>query len=152
MVGETSSMEEQLLGLFDRLRQTGFDHHPLNAPGISVPQLTLLAWFATSPGSGVQEAADGLGLTAPTVSVGVRRLEEAGLLERQPDPQDGRSIQLYLTGQGRALYGQVQAFRLQKMQRLLDGLTADEQVVLLDLLGKAITAAEGEQSATKVQE
>jgi DNA-binding MarR family transcriptional regulator len=144
MTDDTPSVEEQLLGLFDRLRQTAFDQHPLNTEGISMPQITLLAWFAAAPGSGIQEAADGLGLTAPTVSVGVRRLEEAGLLVRQPDPQDGRSIQLFLTGQGQVLHERIQGFRLQKMRRLLGGLTPDEQTALLQLLEKAVGAAESE--------
>lgn len=151
MADDAPSMDERLIGLFDRLRQTAFDQHPLNTKGVSMPQLTLLSWIAASPGSGIQDVADGLGLTAPTVSVGVRRLEEAGLLERMPDPQDGRSIQLFLTGQGQALVEQIQSFRRQKMQRLLGGLTPDERITLLDLLERAVTAAESEQKTTRSQ-
>jgi DNA-binding MarR family transcriptional regulator len=148
MTDAATTMEDRLLNLFDRLRQLAFDQHPLSAQGISMPQLTLLAWIAAAPGSGIQEAAAGLGLTAPTVSVGVRRLEESGLLERTPDPQDGRSIRLYVTGQGQALHEQIQGFRRQKMRRLLTGLTPDEQITLLGLLEKAVTAAENKQHAT----
>ena len=130
-----------LLDLFDRLRRLAFSQHPLQDSGVTMPQLALLDWVAASPGCGVQEIADGLGLTAPTVSVGVRRLEKAGLLERQPDPQDGRAIQLFLTTQGQALCQRARAFRRDKMQRLLKGLTPEESATLLTLLERAISAA-----------
>ena len=89
----------------------------------------------------MSEIADGLDLTAPTVSVGVRRLEEVGLLERQPNPDDGRSIRLFLTVKGRALEERALAFRREKMQQLLGGLTPEETATLLTLMEKAMDAA-----------
>jgi len=136
--------EERLLGLFDRLRRAALGQHPHEQSGVTGPQLALLEWAATWPGRGIQEMADGLRLTAPTVSVGVRRLEEAGLLERQPDPADGRAVHLFLTSQGQALQQQARAFRLSKMRQLLAALTPDEQETLLALLERAITAASPE--------
>jgi DNA-binding MarR family transcriptional regulator len=134
--------EETLLILFDRLRRIALGHNPLEDRGVTGPQLTLLQSVATSPGCGIQEIADGLGLTAPTVSVAVRRLEEAGLLERQPDPADGRAVRLFLTDQGQAMQQRAQSFRLDKMRRLLAGLAAGEQEQLLSLLERAVAAAE----------
>ena len=85
---DTPSPEDRLVGLFDRLRKLAFNQHPLENSTVTMPQLTLLDWVAASPGCGIQDIAAGLSLTAPTVSVGVRRLEKAGLLERRSDPQD----------------------------------------------------------------
>jgi DNA-binding MarR family transcriptional regulator len=136
--------EERLLGLFDRLRRSALGQHPHEESGVTGPQLTLLEWVATWPGCGIQELADGLRLTAPTVSVGVRRLEEAGLLERQPDPADGRAIHLFLTPQGQALQQRGRAFRLDKMRQLLAALTSEEQETLLALLERAVIAASPE--------
>lgn len=134
--------EERLLASFDRLRRIALGQNPLEDHGVTGPQLTLLQWVAASPGCGIQEMADGLGLTAPTVSVSVRRLEEAGLLEREPDPADGRAVRLFLADHGRALQQQARAFRLHKMRRLLADLTPEEQEMLLALLERAIDAAE----------
>jgi len=134
--------EERLLKLFDWLRRLMLGQHPLEDGGVTGPQLALLDWVAASSGCGIQEIADGLGLTAPTVSVGVRRLQEAGLLERQPDPADGRAILLFLTAQGQALHERARAFRREKMRRVLAGLTLEERATLLDLLERAINAAE----------
>ncbi len=144
----TELPEDQLVGLFDRLRQLAFDQHPLTDSGVTMPQLALLDWIAASPGCGIQEMALGLGLTAPTVSVSARRLEAAGLVERRPDPQDGRAIQLLLTTQGQALHQRALAFRREKMQRLLAGLSLPERATLLSLLEQALNAAEKERAQT----
>ena len=130
------------MDLFGRLRRLAFSHHPLHDSGVTMPQLTLLEWIEASPGSGVQEVADGLGLTAPTVSVGLRRLENAGLLRRQPNPQDGRALQILLTEKGQALCQLARAFRRDKLQRLLRGLAPAERATLLALLEKAMDLAE----------
>ena len=144
MTDTSPAAEEQFLDLFDRLRKLAFGQHPLQDGEVTLPQLTLLDWLAAAPGCHSQELANGLGLTAPTVSVGVRRLEAAGLLERQPDPQDGRAIRLFLTTQGQELCRRARAFRRDKMQRLLKELTPEEKVTLLILLERAISSAEEE--------
>lgn len=134
--------EERLLSIFGRLRRLALDQNPLADSGVTGPQLSLLDWLVGSPERGVGEIATGLGLTAPTVSAGVRRLEKGGLLERKPDPKDGRAIMLSLTAQGHALQEQARAFRLEKMRRLLAGLMTEERATLLTLLEQAISAAE----------
>lgn len=141
-MSSTSSAAERLLSLFRRLRKLAFEQNPLQDNSITMPQLTLLEWVAETPGCGIQEIADGLDLSAPTVSVGIRRLEEAGLLERRPDPEDGRAVQLFLTIQGRRLHERARAFRRKKMQSLLEGLTPAERRTLLDLLERAVVSAE----------
>ena len=148
VVPDTPLPEDRLVDLFDRLRKLAFNQHPLENSAVTMPQLTLLDWIAESPGCGIQDIAVGLSLTAPTVSVGVRRLERAGLLERQPNPRDGRAIQLSLTAQGQTLCQQAHAFRRDKMRRLLGGLSAQESATLLALLERAIDAAEAEITST----
>jgi DNA-binding MarR family transcriptional regulator len=46
-------------------------------------------------------------LSQPALSRLVDRLAERGLVERQPDPGDGRSVRLVLTEAGRAAQGQI---------------------------------------------
>jgi len=146
MIDEALPIQDRLLNLFDRLRKQALDQNPLKDSGVTGPQLALLNWIAASPECSLREIAAGLGLTAPTVSVGVRKLEAAGLVERRPDPEDGRAIQISLTQQGQALHGQARTFRREKMGRLLAGLTPEEGAALLALLEKAIVAAEEETS------
>jgi len=142
MVDVSLPAEDRFLELLHRLRRVGQGLPPFEDVQLTPPQLILLDWIAGSPGCGVQEIAAGLGLTPPTVSVRVRRLEEAGLLERRPDPRDRRAVRLFLTAQGEALHRRAQDFRRRKIRRLLAGLTPQEQETLLDLLERAISAAE----------
>jgi DNA-binding MarR family transcriptional regulator len=141
-VGTRLSIPERLLDLVSRLLKLGLDHNPLQGSGITTPQLTLLDFVAGCPGCSLRDIAHGLDLTPPTVSVGVRRLEEAGLLERCVDPADKRSIRISATARGQVLHQRALAFRLERMERLLAGLNKDETTILLDLMDKAIDAAQ----------
>ena len=136
------SEEEKLLQLLTRLRNLSPGTPPFEKVGITPPQFILLDWIANSPGSGVSEIAEGLNLTSPTVSVAVRRLEKEGYLERKHDTQDRRSIHLYLTQEGQALYQRGEEFRQHKVKRLLSGLPIKERTEFLELLETALNAAE----------
>ena len=131
------STSERLLDLFNRLLKLALDQHPLQDSGITAPQLALLDWVAAQPGCSVREIADGLDLSPPTVSVGVRRLEKADVLERRTDPTDKRSVRISTTTQGQELHERALLFRLEKMQHLLGGLSEEETAVLLALLEKS---------------
>jgi DNA-binding MarR family transcriptional regulator len=62
------------------------------------------------------------------------RLERAGLIAREPDPQDRRGTQIVLTDAGRELIDSVTEAHLANERRLLAALTDDEQRRLADLL------------------
>lgn len=133
---------DRLLNLMGRMQQLGVGQSVSEAMLVSPAQMALLGWIAGSKGCSVQEIADGLGLTPPTVSVGVRRLEEAGLLKRKSNPHDKRAVQCFLTAKGRAVQDQSLAFRRRRLEVILTGLNPDEQEALIGLLSKAIEAAE----------
>lgn len=144
MTEEPTLAEERFFKLMKRVRTLGLDTHPLENIPVSPSQMALLDFVAASPGRGVQDIANGMKLTPPTVSVGVRKLEESNLVERKPDPMDGRSIQFFLTRRGQAVQRQIQNSHRQKFRRLLAGLTPQEQETLLGLLERALNAAEAE--------
>ena len=74
MADESALAEERFLNLLARLRKLGLGCLPFKDIPVTPPQFILLDWVAGSPGCGIREMATGLGLTPPTVSVGVRRL------------------------------------------------------------------------------
>ncbi len=132
---------DKFLHLMNRLRRLGPDTPPLLEAKISPSLLSLLEYAAESPGCGIQEMAKGLRLATPTVSIGTRQLEEAELLERRPNPQDGRAVQLFLTPTGQELHQRTHRFHRQKFEKLLGRLTPGERSTLLEMLEKAINAA-----------
>lgn len=145
MADEHTLAEERFFAVMKRLRRLRLDTQPLGA-GVSPAQTSLLDWISASPGCGVQDIADGMRLTPPTVSVGVRKMEESNLVERKPNPLDGRSVQFFLTRRGQALQRQIQDSHRNKFRRLLAGLTPQEQEMLLQLLERALHAAETENT------
>lgn len=133
------------MALISRLQRLGPGLPPVEKIPITPAQLILLDWIAAHPGCRIREVATGLGLTPPTISVGVQRLERLGLLVRKNDPGDRRAVQLNLTPQGKELHRRVQEFRRRKARWLLAGLSGEERETLLALLERAIAAAEQEE-------
>jgi DNA-binding MarR family transcriptional regulator len=75
-------------------------------------------------------------LTSSGTTKRLDRLEEAGLIARSPDPADRRGTLITLTEAGRALIDDLTPRHLANERRILDGLSADEQRALADLLRK----------------
>lgn len=61
-------------------------------------ELEVLRHVTTHPGASVGDAAQALGLRASNASAAVRGLAERGLLDRRPDPDDGRVVRLHPSG------------------------------------------------------
>ena len=109
---------------------------------LSPPLVAILHWVSQSPGCGVQELAEGLKVTPPTVSVGVRRLVKGGWLERRHDPDDKRAKPLYLTEKSETLLEQLRMHQRATFKIFLSGLESQEQETFLCLLDKALSAIE----------
>jgi DNA-binding MarR family transcriptional regulator len=79
-------------------------YRPVLAPlGLTHPQyLVMLAMWQYSPLT-VKVLSSHLHLEPATISPLLKRLETAGLIERQRDPDDERALRLTLTESGRAL-------------------------------------------------
>ena len=67
----------------------------------------------------------------------LKRLEESGLVEREPDPDDGRSIRVTLTSRGLSLHDRAFQVFTAASSRLLAKLT-DRQKVEIDLALKQL--------------
>jgi DNA-binding MarR family transcriptional regulator len=64
----------------------------------------------------------------------LHRLERAGLIERRPDPGDGRGRLVRLTARGRKLLDEIAPIHLENEERLLASLTDEERGGLEELL------------------
>jgi DNA-binding MarR family transcriptional regulator len=79
------------------------------------------------------------------VNRAVKVLEDRGLVARVPNPDDGRSHLLELTGEGRAIHAEVMPLALATERDLLSGFASDEQQVLRDML-EALRKRAGEMA------
>ncbi len=68
------------------------------------------------------------------VSRALANLVRLGLVQRLPDPLDGRAYLLNLTAEGRALHGELRERLLERERRLLAALSDTEQTQLLRLM------------------
>jgi DNA-binding MarR family transcriptional regulator len=64
----------------------------------------------------------------------LHRLERAGLIERRPDPGDGRGRLVRLTARGRTLVDDIAPIHLANERRLLASLPDEDRAALEDLL------------------
>jgi DNA-binding MarR family transcriptional regulator len=64
----------------------------------------------------------------------LKRLEQAGLIERRPDPGDGRGRLVRLTPRGRRLVDEIAPLHLENERRLLAALDDDDRRALARLL------------------
>ncbi len=71
--------------------------------GVNPTQAQILVRLAARGPSRVSDLAAELGVSQPTLSDAAAALLRKGLLERRPDPEDGRAARLHLTGPGLAV-------------------------------------------------
>lgn len=92
--------------------------------------------YSQSPG---QLGAETL-VTSGTMTNRIDRLEERGLVRREPDPADRRGVRVVLTDGGRGTVDAALHDLLAREQELLSGLSAGEQQELSSLLRTLVRA------------
>ncbi|KVU73818.1 MarR family winged helix-turn-helix transcriptional regulator [Burkholderia ubonensis] len=86
-------------------------------------------------------------ITSGAITNRLMRLEQAGFVERVPNPHDGRGLAVRLMPGGLALIDRAVAVHVETQDLLLGGLTRDERAALAALLKTALLALPGEALA-----
>jgi DNA-binding MarR family transcriptional regulator len=108
----------------------------LDPKAISPARLTALSIISNQPGISQAALADRLAIARPSVVKVVDMLESAGLIERQPVPDDRRSYALVLTPHGKAELRDI-GKRLQAYETAIAArLSTSERKQLMSLLAK----------------
>jgi len=116
-------------------------YRPLLEPlGLTHPQyLVMVALWGAEGHVSIKQLSKQLRLEAPTLSPLLKRLQNAGLVERQRDPADERSLQVSVTDQGWELRTRAAAVPAAIIERL--GMTVPELESLQDALAEVIEHA-----------
>jgi len=122
-----------LLADNSRLARRAFDER-VRADGVTGPQARLLLMIERSPGENQGHYADLLDVEPITLCRMVDRLEDAGLVERRPDPNDRRARRLHLTDKSRAKLARLRDRLDTMVDEILTGLSVAEQVAFARLL------------------
>ena len=102
--------------------------------GVTSHQATLLWLVKSRPGLSLRELAHAEGISAPSLSAHVDRLETLGLIRRVRSTDDRRRVGLELTPEGRATLRRVRARRTTWLANRLDRLSDDDRDRLEDAL------------------
>lgn len=148
-VHPSSALEDLLcFDLYAASRAMTRRYRPLLADlGLTYPQyLVVVALGATGPAS-IKELAGTLRLDHATLTPLLQRMESAGLLTRERDPADRRSVQLALTEQGQAAYRASEDVQCTMSEDF--GLTAEQQRELQLTLRKVTASIERALAASE---
>src|SRR5260370_28063946 len=114
--------------------QHPFMDHALRELGLYCGQDTLLLHLAQEEGLTQVQLAQRMSCEPQTINKTLRRMQKAGLVERQSDPYDGRLTHVYLTTHGRPLVQPLQEIVSPCEQPLTSDLTRAECLLARRLL------------------
>jgi DNA-binding MarR family transcriptional regulator len=75
----------------------------LDPLGVTYPQYLVLSTLWEAEGQTISAIADRLALEPSTITPLMKRLEVAGFVSRQRNPEDERQVRVYLTAKGKGL-------------------------------------------------
>ena len=113
--------------------------------GVTSHQATLLWLVKSRPGLSLRELAQAEGISAPSLSAHVDRLESLGLIRRVRSSNDRRRVGLELTTEGRTTVRRVRARRTTWLADRLNRLSDDDRERVeraLPALGALLETAE----------
>ncbi|MDP3738114.1 MAG: MarR family transcriptional regulator [Hyphomonadaceae bacterium] len=94
--------------------------------GISPPRLSALSVLVFAGPQSLASLAAAEGVKPPTMSKLIAELEAASLVQKSPDPEDGRGLIISATTKGRKIMLQGRDRRLALLRERLDGLSQRE--------------------------
>jgi len=107
--------------------------------GITYAQARVLRTVAGAPASlRMADLADQLDVVPRSATSMIDALESAGLVERQPDTSDRRSVRLTVTEAGRDLIARIDALRVAKGEEMFARLSPNEQQELARMLERVL--------------
>ncbi|HYB81436.1 MAG TPA: MarR family transcriptional regulator [Mycobacterium sp.] len=117
----------------------------MSVHGVSTAQIGVLRQLANEPGLSGAELARRLLVSPQGVQFALTSLERRGLVERKPDPQHGRILQAYLTGEGRDVAATVVSDAVAAHEKVFGVLSTEEQKTLRELLGRIVEKGTGHE-------
>lgn len=121
------------------ISQLGFavsrSFHAALAPiGVDPKQFLLMRLVSENEGKSQHALGEALSIPASRMVALIDDLEEQGLLERRPNPEDRRARALHLTGEGRRVLADATSLAIDQERRMCEPLTVEERRQLMGLL------------------
>jgi DNA-binding MarR family transcriptional regulator len=114
-----------------------FAQHSLSDTGLNGVDHGIIEHVALHPGISQEGLRAHFNKDKSTVAKAMVRLEEAGYVRREANPQNKRENRIYVTHKGRLLVERIQAMKSQWQAILLEGFTPEEREAFLALSARA---------------
>lgn len=111
--------------------------------GLKIPEWRIMAVLGDAGAATQRELTEATLMDKVAVNRACKVLEERGLIERQPNAQDGRSHLLDLTAEGRAIHAEVMPMALAIEQDLFSTLEEAEREKFREMLRRLFDQAIG---------
>lgn len=102
--------------------------------GLTRSQCQVLIYLASHEGINQSGLADLLDIEPISLARLIDRMEQAGWVERRPDPADRRARRLFVSGKAKPIFDQILAVGRDNRAEALAGFSEAEREQLLDLL------------------
>ncbi|WP_371411366.1 MarR family winged helix-turn-helix transcriptional regulator [Mycobacterium sp. shizuoka-1] len=128
----TSGLGSELLTVVAKLNRLATQRIRLPLPWA---QARLLGTIEDQGEARISDLAELDHCSQPTMTTQVRRLEDAGLVARTPDPVDARAVRIRITPKGQTILAQVRADRAAVIDPRIERLSAEDRDILSTAVG-----------------
>lgn len=130
--GASPALGSELLGVIARLNRLATQRIRLPLPWA---QARLLGTIDDQGEARISDLAELDHCSQPTMTTQVRRLEDAGLVARTPDPDDARAVRIRITPKGQTILAQVRADRAAVIDPRIARLSDEDREILSTAVG-----------------
>ncbi len=127
-----AGLGSELLGVIARLNRLATQRIRLPLPWA---QARLLSTIDDQGEARISDLAELDHCSQPTMTTQVRRLEDAGLVARTPDPDDARAVRIRITPEGKTMLTQVRADRAAVIDPPIERLSDEDREILSTAVG-----------------
>ena len=135
-----------MMGQVSRLLRRSVDARARGI-GVTRPQWQVLTLLVRNRGINQGGLAELLEVEPITLGRMIDRLQDAKLVERRADPADRRAWRLFMTDKGLDLLEQLKPLAREAYEEALDGVSADERTMVMDVLERMRTNLSRRQPA-----
>lgn len=117
---------------------SSWEHEVVRGSDLTPNQMHAIEIIGHEKSLRMKELAEKLGVTTGTLTVTVDRLEQKGLIERQPHETDRRSYRVVLTPDGKKHFKKHHEFHVKLTEEIVSVLTPEELECFNAVLGKVV--------------
>lgn len=130
------NLARNIVEFYEKL--SSWEHEVVRGSDLTPNQMHAIEIIGHEKSLRMKELAERLGVTTGTLTVTVDRLEQKGLIERQPHETDRRSYRVVLTPSGKKHFAKHHEFHVKLTEEIVSVLTPEELDCFNDVLGKVV--------------